>query len=525
MLTTFAVGLFLAIVFNDPRIRGRKVYRSLLILPYAFPGFLSALVWKGMLNPRFGFINEVLLGGADIAWLTNPWLAKLSILGVNLWLGFPYMFLVCTGALQSIPADTIEAARIDGAGAWRILRSMTLPLLMISVAPLLIASFAFNFNNFTLIYMLTGGGPNFVGTPVVVGHTDILITMVYSVAFESGNKQYGLASALSILIFIVVGVDHLRRLPPDPHARGDLRWPAPSWTASREHRRGARRRTPWAPLVARDRLAARRRHRDDRGLRPPARLRPVRLAEPGRHADRLEPAVPHDRPRELPRAVRPATTRSWFVNSIVICTVTAIGTVLMGGAAAYAFSRFRFQGRHGSLTALLIVQMFPQMLAFVAIFLLLLSIGDVFPALGLNSRLGLIAVYLGGALGREHVPHVRVLQHRAARARRGGQDRRRHARADLLDDHPAARRADPRRRRAAVVHRDVRRVPHRQGRAAAARGVHARRRPVLLGGRRAHARWGLFAAGAVLAAIPVVLLFLFLQKYIVSGLTAGSVKG
>lgn len=206
VLTTFAVGLFLAVVFNDPRIRGRKIYRSLLILPYAFPGFLSALVWKGMLNPRFGYINEVLLGGADIGWLTDPWLAKLSILGVNLWLGFPYMFIVCTGALQAIPADTIEAARIDGAGAWRILKSITLPLLMISVAPLLIASFAFNFNNFSLIYMLTGGGPNFVGTPVVVGHTDILITMVYSVAFDSGNKQYGLASALSILIFIVVGV-------------------------------------------------------------------------------------------------------------------------------------------------------------------------------------------------------------------------------------------------------------------------------------------------------------------------------
>ncbi|NUU15665.1 ABC transporter permease subunit [Cellulomonas humilata] len=206
VVTTFALGLFLAIVFNDPRVRGRKIYRSLLILPYAFPGFLSALVWKGMLNPSFGYINEVLLGGANIPWLTDPWLAKVSILMVNLWLGFPYMFLVCTGALQSIPEDTIEAARIDGAGKLRILRSMTLPLLMISVAPLLISSFAFNFNNFTLIYMLTGGGPNFVGTPVVVGHTDILISMVYSVAFESGTKQYGLASALSILIFVVVGL-------------------------------------------------------------------------------------------------------------------------------------------------------------------------------------------------------------------------------------------------------------------------------------------------------------------------------
>jgi arabinogalactan oligomer/maltooligosaccharide transport system permease protein len=206
VVTTFAVGLFLAIVFNDPRVRGRKIYRSLLILPYAFPGFLSALVWRGMLNERFGFINEVLLGGATIGWLSDPGLAKFSVLMVNLWLGFPYMFLVCTGALQSIPADTIEAARIDGAGPWRIFTSMTLPLLMVSVAPLLIASFAFNFNNFTVIYMLTEGGPNFVGTPVVVGSTDILITMVYAVAFESGTKQYGLASALSILIFIVVGL-------------------------------------------------------------------------------------------------------------------------------------------------------------------------------------------------------------------------------------------------------------------------------------------------------------------------------
>ncbi|NHT17165.1 ABC transporter permease subunit, partial [Cellulomonas sp. IC4_254] len=206
VVTTFALGLFLAITFNEPRVRGRKVYRSLLILPYAFPGFLSALVWRGMLNERFGLINEVLLGGASIPWLSDPWLAKAAVIGVNLWLGFPYMFLICTGALQSIPHDMTEAARIDGAGRWRIFRSLTLPLLMVSVAPLLISSFAFNFNNFSLIYMLTGGGPNFVGTPYVVGHTDILISMVYSVAFESGVKQYGVASALSIVIFLIVGV-------------------------------------------------------------------------------------------------------------------------------------------------------------------------------------------------------------------------------------------------------------------------------------------------------------------------------
>jgi len=203
--TTFALGLGLATIFNDPRVRGRVIYRALFILPYAFPGFLAALVWKGMLNQQFGIINQTLLGGADINWLGDGNLAKLSILGVNLWLGFPYMFLVCTGALQSIPGELNEAAIMDGAGPFKRFRSVTLPLLLVSVAPLLIASFAFNFNNFSLIYMLTGGGPNFPGSPVLVGDTDILISMVYSVAFESGVKQYGLASAMSIVIFVVVG--------------------------------------------------------------------------------------------------------------------------------------------------------------------------------------------------------------------------------------------------------------------------------------------------------------------------------
>lgn len=208
VMTTFLLGLFLALVFNDERVRGRRLYRTLLILPYAFPSFLAFLMYRGMLNERFGFVNEVLLGGADVPWLTDPWLAKLAVLGVNLWVGFPYMFLICTGALQSIPKDVIEAASIDGAGRFQTWRSVTLPLLLVSTAPLLIASFAFNFNNFTLIYMLTGGGPQFTDASVPLGHTDILISMVYSVSGVDGSapKNYGLASALSIVIFVIVGV-------------------------------------------------------------------------------------------------------------------------------------------------------------------------------------------------------------------------------------------------------------------------------------------------------------------------------
>ncbi len=203
----FAAGLFLAIVLNHPTLRGKKVYRILVILPYAFPAYLTGLVWAGMLNQEFGFINEVLLGGANIPWLADPWLARGSVLIVNMWLGYGYMFLVCTGALQSLPEDIEEAAKMDGAGAWRIFRSVKLPLLFVSVAPLLIATFAYNFNNFGVIYMLTRGNPRFTDTTLDIGATDIMITMVYKVAFGGGaGRDLGLASALSILIFVIVTV-------------------------------------------------------------------------------------------------------------------------------------------------------------------------------------------------------------------------------------------------------------------------------------------------------------------------------
>ncbi|MBD8022424.1 ABC transporter permease subunit [Microbacterium gallinarum] len=206
-LVCFALGLFLAIVLNHPTLRGKKVYRVLVILPYAFPAYLTGLVWAGMLNTEFGFINEVLLGGAQIPWLGDPWLARFSVIFVNMWLGYAYMFLVCTGALQSLPDDIVEAAKMDGAGAWRIFRSVKMPLLFVAVAPLLIATFAYNFNNFGVIYMLTRGNPRFTDTTLDIGATDIMITMVYKVAFGGGGgRDLGLASALSILIFIIVTI-------------------------------------------------------------------------------------------------------------------------------------------------------------------------------------------------------------------------------------------------------------------------------------------------------------------------------
>ncbi len=210
VLTTFILGLFIALTFNHDKLRGKKFYRVVMILPYAFPGFLSAYVWVGLLNRENGFINTVIFGQepgseGNFPWLLEEGPARMAVLLVNLWLGFPYMFLITTGALQSIPAELNEAAEIDGATGWQNFRLIKLPLLLISIAPLLIASFAYNFNNFTIIYLLTKGGPSDSGlTDYDVGGTDILITFVYKIAFSGTGQNFGLASAFSILIFIVV---------------------------------------------------------------------------------------------------------------------------------------------------------------------------------------------------------------------------------------------------------------------------------------------------------------------------------
>jgi arabinogalactan oligomer / maltooligosaccharide transport system permease protein len=203
---SFFLGLFLAITLSKDGMRFRSVYRSVLVLPYAIPGFLSILVWGGLLNDDFGVVNR-LLGhiGVNIPWLFDPNWAKVSVILVSVWLTFPYFFLVSLGALAAIPGELVEAARVDGAGRWQVFRKVTLPLLLVAVAPLMIASFAFNFNNFANVYLLTGGGPA-SNDQSVAGATDILISYTYKIAFASGKGQdFGLASTISIFIFLIVG--------------------------------------------------------------------------------------------------------------------------------------------------------------------------------------------------------------------------------------------------------------------------------------------------------------------------------
>ncbi|HWS58607.1 MAG TPA: ABC transporter permease subunit, partial [Actinotalea sp.] len=201
--TTFILGLVLAYVLNEPRMRGQKVYRSVLLLPYAIPGFISLLIWSSFWNTDFGLVNQIL--GTDIAWLADPTTAKFAVLATNLWMGFPYMFLVTTGALQAVPSELKEAASIDGANGFTQFRTVVFPLVLVSVAPLLVASFAFNFNNFNAIQLLTEGGPFTPANPTA-GGTDILISYTYRLAFGTSAQQIGFASAISVILFIITGV-------------------------------------------------------------------------------------------------------------------------------------------------------------------------------------------------------------------------------------------------------------------------------------------------------------------------------
>ncbi|GAA1738551.1 ABC transporter permease subunit [Isoptericola hypogeus] len=216
---------------------------------------------------------------------------------------------------------------------------------------------------------------------------------------------------------------------------------------------------------------------------------------------------------------------TWMGNTLVIGVATSVGTVLMGAAAAYAFSRFRFTGRRLGLTSLLIIQMFPQMLAFVAIFLLLISLGQVVPALGLNSRLALICVYLGGALGVNTFLMYGFFNTIPRELDEAAKiDGASHAQVYWTI---ILRLVTPILAVVALLSFIstfgefiiARVVLQSESNWTLAVGLYGWVSSLL------EANWGLFAAGAVLSALPVLALFLFLQRYIVGGLTAGSVKG
>ncbi|MRI31892.1 maltose ABC transporter permease MalF [Endozoicomonas sp. OPT23] len=207
VIFTLIIGLLMACLVQWEPLKGNGVYRLLLILPYAVPAFISILIFRGLFNQNFGEINMLLnlLFGIEPEWFSNEFLAKTMVVIVNTWLGYPYMMILCIGLLKAIPGDLYEASAIDGATPWQNLTRITVPLIIKPLIPLLIASFAFNFNNLVLIALLTGGGPNIIGATVPAGATDILVSYTFRMAFGQYGQDYGLASAIATFIFLIVG--------------------------------------------------------------------------------------------------------------------------------------------------------------------------------------------------------------------------------------------------------------------------------------------------------------------------------
>ncbi|WP_261193191.1 maltose ABC transporter permease MalF [Pseudoruegeria sp. SHC-113] len=208
MLLTFSVGTGLAVILEWPHLKGAAIYRVLLVLPYAVPAFISILVFRGLFNQNFGEINLILsqLFGIKPDWFTDPALARSMLLIVNTWLGYPYWMLLIAGYLQAVPKDHYKAAALEGAGPVRCFFSITLPQILPPSVPLLIANFAFNFNNIVLVLLLTRGGPDIPGTLLPAGSTDLLGSFTYQMAFNDSGQNFGMAGAISTLIFAVTGI-------------------------------------------------------------------------------------------------------------------------------------------------------------------------------------------------------------------------------------------------------------------------------------------------------------------------------
>ena len=220
-----SLGMVLAVLFNWDSLRFKSVYRFLLFLPYAIPGFISILVFKGLFNNNSGEINLVLHGlfGIRPTWFSDPFLAKTMILIVNTWLGFPYMMIVCMGLIKAIPNDLYEASAVAGAGPITNFFRITMPLILKPLTPLLISAFAFNFNNFVLIALLTGGLPDFLNTATPAGTTDILVSYTYRMSFQDSGQQFGLAAAISTVIFLMVAAISLVQIRATKISQDDKR--------------------------------------------------------------------------------------------------------------------------------------------------------------------------------------------------------------------------------------------------------------------------------------------------------------
>ncbi|MDR2070150.1 MAG: sugar ABC transporter permease [Treponema sp.] len=202
--SSYVFGLFQSMILRAKAVKFRPVWRGIFILPWAVPGIVSMMVFRSLFHKE-GAFNQMLLAGGfiqeAIPFLSDPGWAKVCLVLVNMWLGFPYFMALITGVMTTIPQEMYEAAQIDGANTWQQFKSITLPFVITSTAPQILMSVTFNFNNFNMIYFITGGGP---ANPAyqMAGSTDILISWIFKLTLD--QRMYNFASALSILIFIIV---------------------------------------------------------------------------------------------------------------------------------------------------------------------------------------------------------------------------------------------------------------------------------------------------------------------------------
>lgn len=199
-----ALGVSLALLLSRPALRLKALYRVLLILPWAVPSYVTALAWKGMFHRQFGAVNAVLaaLGGEPVSWFARFSTAFAANVATNAWLGFPFMMVVTIGALAGIPRDLYEAAAVDGATRWQQFWKITVPMLRPSLGPSVALGTVWTFNQFNVVFLVSGGEPD--------GETEILVSEAYRWAFTR-QAQYGYAAAYSVLIFLLLAVATRKR--------------------------------------------------------------------------------------------------------------------------------------------------------------------------------------------------------------------------------------------------------------------------------------------------------------------------
>lgn len=206
------LGILTAIIANQPFVKGKRIFGVIFLLPWAVPAFITILTFSNMFNDSVGAINaQVLplfakifpfLDGVLIPWKTDPTWTKIALIMMQGWLGFPYIYVLTLGILQSIPNDLYEAAYIDGANGWQKFRNITFPMILAVAAPTLISQYTFNFNNFSIIYLFNDGGPGSVGGNA--GSTDILISWIYKLTTSNSTPQYSMAAAVTLIVSVIV---------------------------------------------------------------------------------------------------------------------------------------------------------------------------------------------------------------------------------------------------------------------------------------------------------------------------------